>query len=174
MFSLRARGVATPGLAFTGTLTIYTTCLKPSLECVIPSNFYKSVTSNKGDRHPGWMHPWGALSNPRPPKEICIIGKKSVLQASLYQFSRVALTKYHGLGDFKNNLLSHSSEARVRDPGGAFKGCQDSLFYDSLLASDPLLPISGFLGLGKHHPISAFIFTWCSPCVHVCTQMSPF
>ena len=31
-----------------------------------------------------------------------------------------------------------------------------------------------FLGLQRHHLVSAFIVTLHSPCVHVCVHMSPF
>jgi hypothetical protein len=38
-----------------------------------------------------------------------------------------------------------------------------------LCQASPLAP-----GLKNHHPISAAIFVWCSPCVHVCVHVSPF
>lgn len=53
---------------------------------------------------------------------------------------------------------------------------RENLVQASLLASGGLLAIFGvprlvFLGCHSITPISAFLFTWCSPCVRVCLQI---
>lgn len=48
------------------------------------------------------------------------------------------------------------------------------LFLTSPLAFGPLLSISGILGVQSITLISAFTFTWCSPGMTGCLQISPF
>ena len=66
--------------------------------------------------------------------------------------------------------MSKTKVLAVLGPLGGWEGDPVPCFSPSLLEGNLWHPLAG----RRVFPGSAFIFTWCSSCVHICVQMSPF
>lgn len=100
----------------------------------------------------------------------------------LHLFGRASITKYHKLGGSNNrNLLSHGSgdyKSKINLLEGLIfsEGCERESIVPCFLPSFWRFAgnLSHFLACRSITPISAFIFTWHSLCMHVYLLISPF
>lgn len=102
---------------------------------------------------------------------IKLLSDSIEMRGGLHQFARAAATKYHKPGGLNNrNLLSYSSRAQkfeIKALIGSVpsKGCEEEYISPLSPSSQCFLKQSFvFLAYRSIAPISAFLFTWCSPC----------
>lgn len=152
---------------------------KDCFEWVIPSDFYESANSIKGDSQLLWMTPRRTLSNMSPQRKYILWVRGPSIHSGV-QFPRAEVTKYHRLSCLNNrNASYHSSadhkfEIKVSARLVPSEAVRENPFQEPLLASRGLWIISsGSLCPSLYRTVtlvSAFIFAWCSLCVHICAH----
>lgn len=135
--------------------------------------------------------PWPTVHHPsdHPVKSLlkisgsglqCPPGQGRVAERDLHRFSKGRRQEAaHSGGPDHRNALPRSAGTGVRDgrcwqAGIPLRTVRENLLHVFLLASGGFLVAFESLGLQKHPFIPAFTVTWCSPCVGICVQISPF
>lgn len=104
------------------------------------------------------FQPVGRIDSPRLRFCVCLLRA-----AAMMNTSRVIHTTEI---DYLTVLEARKPRSRCQRGWFLLEAAGENLFHAFLLVSGNLLAISGSRRVG-HDPISAFSFTWPSPCVHV-------